>query len=98
MARMIDLETAAALVPDGATIGITGGAPPMALYLALIRRGARNLTLVTAPAGGFDVDLLVGAGCVSVVETSGISLGEHGLSPNFDRAVRNGSITVRDTT
>lgn len=98
MLRLIGLDEAASLVPDGALVGITGSAPPVALYRALIRRGARGLRLVTAPAGGFDADLLIGAGCVATVETSGISLGEHGIAPSFDLAVRAGAIDVLDTT
>jgi len=40
----------------------------------------------------------VGAGCVHALETSGINLGEYGLAPNFDRAVREGAIDIRDST
>jgi glutaconate CoA-transferase, subunit A len=98
MAHLVDLDAAAAQIPNGALIGLAGGSTPVALHRALIRRGARGLRLVTAPAAGFDVDLLIGAGCVHSVETSGINLGEHGLAPNFDRAVREGVIDVRDST
>jgi glutaconate CoA-transferase subunit A len=98
MALVVDLEYAAAQVPNDALIGLAAGSPPVALHRALIRHGACGLRLVTAPAAGFDVDLLVGAGCVHALETSGINLGEHGLAPNFDRAVREGAIDVRDST
>ena len=70
----------------------------MALTRALIQRGVRDLHLVTVPTSGFQAELLIAAGCVSTVETSGVTLGEFGLAPAFVRAVSNGTITVKDAT
>jgi len=98
MAQIVDLDRAALEIPNDALIGLAAGCSPVALLRALIRGGARGLRVVTAPAAGFDVDLLIGAGCVQAVETSGINLGEHGLAPNFDRAVREGTLRVRDSS
>ena len=77
--------------------------PAMALALALIRRGVRGLHLITLPtcaypASGMMADLLIGAGCVASVETSGISLHELGPAPRFTQAVREGRLRVRDST
>jgi glutaconate CoA-transferase subunit A len=44
------------------------------------------------------VDLLIGAGCVVSVETSGISLHELGAAPRFTQAVKAGRIVVHDST
>ena len=43
-------------------------------------------------------DILIGAGCVAEIETSGVSMGEFGFAPNFRRAVENGDIVIRDAT
>jgi glutaconate CoA-transferase subunit A len=76
---------------------------PMALAKALIRRGARGLHLITLPtaafaASGMVVDMLIGAGCVASVETSGISLHELGAAPRFTKAVKAGTLRVLDAT
>lgn len=69
-AKMIDLSTAAAMVPDGATIslgGFTTQRHPMAFVYELIRLRRRNLYLFGHSPGG-DWDILIGAGCVKRVE------------------------------
>jgi glutaconate CoA-transferase subunit A len=43
-------------------------------------------------------DLLIGAGCVAVVETSAVSLGEAGLAPRFTEAAEKGLLKVKDAT
>src|SRR5262249_18908112 len=65
---------------------------------ALIRRGVKGLHLVALPVGGLQVDLLVGAGCVEVVEAAAVTLGEHGLAPRFSAAVMAGTIRMMDAT
>lgn len=64
----------------------------------LIERGIRDLHIVCAPIGGMQVDMLIGAGAVSVLETSAVSLGETGGAPCFGRAIRNGEIRMLDAT
>jgi len=64
----------------------------------LIDRGVRGLHVVCAPIGGMQVDMLIGAGAVTTLETSAVSLGEAGGAPCFSRAVRDGSIRLRDAT
>lgn len=100
------VDDLAALVPDGASVTVQKGVEPdvpMALARALIRRGVRGLHVVTLPtaafpASGMLVDLLIGAGCVASVETSGISLHELGPAPRFSAAVKAGSLRVLDAT
>ncbi len=87
-------------IPDGAKIVV----PPdysgvaMAATRALIRRGLKDLYIVTLPASGLQTDLLVGAGCVATVETAAITMGEFGAAPCFTRAVRAGTVQVKDAT
>ena len=87
-------------IPDGSFLGVpkedSGAA--IAVTLALIRRGARNLRLLTVPVGSLQTDLLIGAGCVTEIETSGVSMGEFGFAPRFREAVENGRIAIRDAT
>jgi len=94
------VEELAARVPDGAKIAIVkdeSGAP-MKMVRALIRRGVRDLHLITIPTGGFSAELLIGAGCVGSVETSGISLGEVGGAPQFTDAIKSGRLAIKDAT
>ena len=101
-----DVDTLAAQVPDGASMTVQKGDErdvPMALAHALVRRGVRGLHVITLPtaaypASGMMVDLLIGAGCVDSVETSGISLHELGAAPRFTQAVKAGRLKVLDAT
>ena len=95
--RFVELPEAADSIPDGATLGI-GRLPPMELVRQLIRHGTRDLDLVSAPTGGLAEDLLIAAGAVRSIHTSGIDLAEHGLAPNFGRAAAGGSVRVIDSS
>ena len=94
------VEELAAQVPDGAALAL----PPdysgcaLAAVRALIRRGRRGLHLIGVPQLGFQADLLIGAGCVAVVESAAVGLGEAGPAPRFNAAVRAGTIRLRDST
>lgn len=93
-------EEIAAQIADGALIALPPeyGPCPMETIRALIRRGARDLKLLAVPQFGFQADLLIGAGCVSEVETAAVTLGELGLAPRFTEAVKSGTIRIKDTT
>lgn len=96
----LDPIALAAAIPDGASVAV----PPdysgcaMAVVHALIARGARRLQLIGVPQAGFQADLLVGAGCVDLVETAAITLGELGPAPRFCAAVKAGAIALKDST
>ncbi len=94
------VENLAAQIPDGCTLAIVkdDSGAPMDVVRALIRRKARDLHLITIPTGVFAAELLVGAGCVSTIETSGVSLGEFGGAPRFAAAVRSGAVKIMDAT
>lgn len=93
-----DLERLVEGITDGATLAVFKEGVAMAATRALIRRGVRDLTLVTVPTSGFQAELLIAAGCVATVETSGVSLGEVGPAPAFARAVTSGRLGIRDST
>lgn len=94
------VEELAAEIPDGTLLGIPkeDGGVSMALTRALIRRGAKDLRLITVPTSSLQADMLIGAGCVAQIETSGVALGEFGFAPCFRRAVQAGSLVIRDAT
>ena len=87
-------------IQDNSRIGL----PPdyslvaMEVVRALIRRKAKGLRLLGVPQLGLCADLLIGAGCVSEIETSAVTLGEAGLAPRFTEAAEKDEIVVRDAT
>lgn len=95
-----DVAVLAEQVPDGALLALPPDYSfvPMALIRALIRRGVKDLHVLAVPISGMAADLLIGAGCVRLMEAAAVSLGEAGLAPNFTRAVVDGSLKMRDST
>src|SRR5204863_6373910 len=101
MARITrSLDEALAPITDGCMLAVpreTSGAA-MAATRALIRRGVKRLHLVTLPTSSLQADLLIGAGCIEMLETSAVSLGEFGPAPRFTAAVTARAIRVKDAT
>ena len=98
MKKVMDIEQAAALVPDGSTLALGGlsmNSSPMALVRELIRRNKKELTIV-AIVNGMAVDWLVAAGCVSKVISGLISFEGMGLAPNFRHAVESGAVELEE--
>lgn len=96
--KVRSLEEAAALIPDGATIGLGGlsmNAAPMAFVRALARRRVKDLTLVAIVAG-MPVEWLVAAGCVRSVVSGLVSLEGFGLAPQFRAAVQRGDVVIEE--
>jgi len=87
-------------IGDGATLAVPKdfSGVAMAATRALLRRGVKDLHIVGVPVCGIQVDILIGAGAVRTLETSAVTLGEHGAAPRFTAAVRAGSIRVLDAT
>ena len=94
------LAALAARVPDGAKLAVPAdhAGVAMAATFALIRREVRRLHLVCVPTSGLQAELLIGAGAVETLETSGVTLGEFGTAPRFVDAVRRGAIRLLDAT
>jgi glutaconate CoA-transferase subunit A len=94
------LDAAIELISDGCVLAVpreTSGVA-MAATRALVRRGVRRLHLVTLPTSTLQADMLIGAGCIGTLETSGVSLGEFGPAPRFCAAIIGGSIQMSDAT
>jgi glutaconate CoA-transferase subunit A len=98
--KVTSLGDAAALVADGDVVALGGALSyrePMALVRELIRHGKRDLHVVGS-AHGIDVDQLVAAGAVGVVEESYVGYEQDfGLAPAYRRAAESGNVIVRET-
>jgi glutaconate CoA-transferase subunit A len=94
------LEEALAPIGDGIMLAVPRevAGVPMEATRALIRRGVKNLHLVALPTSSLQADLLIGAGCVGVLETSAVSLGELGPAPRFTAAIKAATIRMKDAT
>lgn len=97
---LMSVEALAALVSDGAQIAVSQDAVgvSMAITRELVRNRVRDLRLVCVPISGLQADVLIGAGCVSEIETSAVTLGEFGTGPRFAAAIKAGRLKVRDAT
>ncbi len=104
--RLENVRALAERIPSGARVAVSKGESadvPMAIAMELVRRGVRDLDMVTVPtcawpASGMMLDILIGAGCVKSVETSGVSMSELGPAPRFTAAVKSGALKVIDAT
>ncbi len=99
-ADFVTVEALAARIPNGARIALPAdySGCAMSAVRALMRRGVRDLHIVSVPQGGFQVDMLIGAGCVARVEAAAVTLGEYGLAPRFTAAIKAGEIEMWDAT
>lgn len=94
--KRVSLEEAIRLVENNMRVAIGGLAVnqhPMAATREIAKQQRRNLTLVGC-LNGIEADLLIGAGCIDVLETSYVGLEEFGLAPNFRREVETGRLRV----
>ena len=90
----------AAMVQDGATVAVPPDYSGVAMELTrgLVRSGVKDLHLVCVPVTGLQGELLIGAGAVSTIETSGVTLGEFGGAPRFQSALKSGKLRIKDAT
>ena len=94
--KLCSLREAVDSIPDGARIGFGGFAvyqKPMAVVHEMIRAGKKDLTIVGA-VNSIEADMLIGAGCVSRIETSYVGLEKFGLAMNYRRQVQAGKLKV----
>lgn len=98
MNRLIEMDAALELVPDGATLAVGGTIlhrKPIAFLEALADADRQDLTVVTF-AGSFDVEVLLHAGCVKELRTAYVGLGEHGFAPRFRAASQSGAVVDQE--
>ena len=99
--KLTTLENAAARVKSGAHLVMSANMhrAPMALLRQLVRQGTRGLRVVGVTGGAIDIDFLVGAGAVDVVDTCSVTLGEFARTgPNFARYVQAARVRALDNT
>ena len=99
--KLASLEEAAGTVKDGMLLGMTTSIlenAPMAFLREIIRRGVKGIRVATLTGGGLNIDLLIGAGIVAEYETCYCSLGDLGPAPNFQRAIRERRLKMKDST
>lgn len=97
--KVVTLEEAAKLVPDGSSISIGGvhsHNAPMALIRQLLKRGVKDLTLMPLNASGIQVDILIGAGRIKRIYNSYTGLDYIGMAPAFRRFAEEGRIDVKE--
>ena len=85
-------------IQDGDLIGIGGLSfwrKPMGLCREIIRQNKKNLSLCTF-VGGIDVDILIGAECISEIRACFVGMEIFGMAPNYRKAVESGSIKVSE--
>jgi acyl CoA:acetate/3-ketoacid CoA transferase alpha subunit len=72
---------------------------PMALLRQLVRQGTRDLRVAGVVGGEINIDFLVGAGAVRIVDTCSVTLGPFARTgPNFARYVQQGRVKALDNT
>lgn len=99
--KITSLQNAAARVADGARLAMSANLqrPPMAFLRELVRRRVRDLRVIGVVGGELNIDFLVGAGAVGVVDTCSVTLGEFARTgPNFARHVIAGRVRALDNT
>jgi len=99
--KLKSLEQAAAAINTGAQLVMSANMhrSPMALLRQVVRQGTRDLRVVGVVGGEINIDFLVGAGAVRVVDTCSVTLGEFARTgPNFARHVQAGRVKALDNT
>ena len=99
--KVKSLQEAAACVTDGARLVMSANLQrsPMAFLREVVRRRVKNLRVIGVVGGEINIDFLVGAGAVGVVDTCSVTLGEFARTgPNFARQVVAGRVRSLDNT
>lgn len=99
--KLTTLEQAATHVKSGAQVVMSANLQraPMALLRQLVRQGTNKLRVVGVVGGDLNIDFLVGAGAVGIVDTCSVTLGEFARTgPNFARYVLGGRVVSMDNT
>lgn len=99
--KLTTLEKAAEAVKTGAHLVMSANLQraPMALLRQLVRQGTQKLRVIGVVGGDLNIDFLVGAGAVSIVDTCSVTLGEFARTgPNFSRYVLANRVRSMDNT
>jgi len=99
--KLTTLADAAAQVKSGASVVMSSNMQraPMAFLREVVRRGVERLRVIGVVGGDLNIDFLVGAGAVAVVDTCSVTLGEFARTgPNFSRYVLGSRVRALDNT
>lgn len=99
--KLKTLEEAAASVKSGTQLVMSANMQraPMAFLREVVRRRVNNLRVIGVVGGDLNIDFLVGAGTVGVVDTCSVTMGEFARTgPNFARYVLEGRVRALDNT
>ncbi|MBW2599345.1 MAG: hypothetical protein JRC60_04495 [Deltaproteobacteria bacterium] len=96
---MMSAVQAAKMIESGIHLGVGAGMAmnPMPVIREVIKNGVKNITLTSVLTGGYVVDLLIGAGCISKIQFPQIVMDEFGLAPNFRKHSQAGKIITSET-
>jgi acyl CoA:acetate/3-ketoacid CoA transferase alpha subunit len=99
--KVKSLAEAAASVASGSQLVMSANLQrsPMAFLREVVRRGTDKLRVIGVVGGDLNIDFLVGAGAVGVVDTCSVTLGEFARTgPNFERYVLGNRVRSLDNT
>ena len=99
--KLKTLQEAAAHVRTGARLVMSANMErsPMAFLREVVRSRVDSLRVIGVVGGDINIDFLVGAGAVSIVDTCSVTLGEFARTgPNFARYVKAGRVRALDNT
>ncbi|OUR75302.1 CoA synthetase [Alphaproteobacteria bacterium 46_93_T64] len=97
---LTSIEALTAHIKDGFKLAVPADYSGIAMEATrqIIRQGTKNLHLIGVPTSGLQAELLIGAGCVSIFESSALTLGEYNPAPRFSAAINEGSVKIVDAT
>jgi acyl CoA:acetate/3-ketoacid CoA transferase alpha subunit len=99
--KLKTLKDAASRVRSGARLVMSANLQrsPMAFLREVVRQRVERLRVIGVVGGEINIDFLVGAGAVGVVDTCSVTLGEFARTgPNFARYVTAGRVRALDNT
>ena len=99
--KLKTLQEAAAQVRNGSRLVMSANLEraPMAFLREVVRSRVDSLRVIGVVGGDINIDFLVGAGAVSIVDTCSVTLGEFARTgPNFARYVEAGRVRSLDNT
>ncbi len=85
-------------VQNGDLIGIGGLSfwrKPASACREIIRQEKKDLSICTF-VGGIEVDMLIGAGCISEVRASFVGMEVFGMAPHYRKAVEAGKVNISE--
>ncbi len=99
--KLVSLEVAAKIVRDDSKVVMSAGFAhaPMAMLREIARQGPKNLHEVGVVGGSINLDFLIGAGQVSVLECCGFGFEPfQDIAPNFNRYLKSSKLYSLDNT